>query len=343
MIMRKFKFKGANWRMILTGLVLGFFLTGLAPATPVWAQAGVPAMMEKQAAAPPPAEEKKEGAPTTCGPLISDTCLPIESGKFAMQAWWALSFYPGIFTNSWRPVTAGGNITTFSMPVKFVYGPTKDLETYIVVPFIQNWIGSANVAGPNGETSASYGGVGDITWVAKYNVLPEGAYYPAVSAVGGVGFPSGHASNLNPGRLAMDAVGTGSFNFITGVNLFKYVKPVLLHSQIWFNSPINLYKIHGEEGPINVRSREYLTVNLAAELPVSQKWVLLMEVYSNWTWQNLPTVLGFQTPQTVIGILPGIEFLATDKLALAAGASLDLWGKNGVQKFTPMVTAFYTF
>jgi hypothetical protein len=41
--------------------------------------------------------------------------------------------------------------------------------------------------------------------------------------------------------------------------------------------------------------------------------------------------------------MPGIEFLATDKLALAAGCSFDLAGKNGVQKYTPMVTAFYTF
>ena len=135
----------------------------------------------------------------------------------------------------------------------------------------------------------------------------------------------------------------GSFNFVTGVNLFKYLKPVLVHSQIWFNSPVNIYKIHGDDGPVNVRSRDYLTANLAAELPVAKQWILLLEVYSNWTWQNLPTVQGFQTPQTVIGVLPGIEFLATDKLALAVGASLDLWGKNGVQKYTPMITAFYTF
>ena len=93
----------------------------------------------------------------------------------------------------------------------------------------------------------------------------------------------------------------------------------------------------------NVRSREYLTANLAMELPVSKKWILLFELYSNWTWQNLNTIQGYQTPQTVFGILPGIEFLATDKLALAAGASLDLAGKNGVQKYTPMITAFYTF
>jgi hypothetical protein len=343
--MQELKVKGTSLRMILAGLVLGCFLAGLTPAAPALAQVAGPSLMEKAPAAPP--EEKKEeappGAPTTCGPIISDTCLPITTGKFAMQAWWALSLYPNVFTNSWRQVSAGGDFATFFMPVKFIYGPTANLETYIVVPFINNWVSEANAPGPNGERSASFGGIGDITAVAKYNFLPEGTYTPALTAVGGVGFPTGHASNLNPGRLGQDAIGTGSFNFITGLNLFKYVKPVLLHSQIWFNSPINLYKIHGEEGPVNVRSREYLNANLAAELPVSKQVVLLFEVYSTWTWQNLNTFQGYQTPSTVIGILPGIEFLATDKLALAAGVSLDLWGKNGVMKYTPMVTAFYTF
>jgi len=228
------------------------------------------------------------------------------------------------------------------MPVKFVYGPTKDLELYAVVPFIHNWSHNLEARGPNGETAASFSDVGDITAVAKYNLLPETDYRPAISAVGGVGFPTGHASRLNPARLGTDAIGTGSFNFITGVNLFKYLKPFLVHSQIWFNTPVNLYKITSDPTR-NVRSREYLTINLATELPISKRWVLLFEVYSNWTWQNLNTIQGYQTPETVLGILPGIEFLATDKLAVAAGVSLDLAGKNGVQKFTPMVTAFYTF
>jgi hypothetical protein len=325
---------------LLSILVLTGMVSLLSLATPALAQVGAPVMMEKPPAAP--AEEKKEGPPTTCGPMISDTCTPIESGKFAMQAWWALSTYPNVFSQNWRKVTAGGNYYTFFMPVKFVYGPTKDLETYVVVPFIHNWNNSVNVPGPNGETSGRYSGVGDITAVAKYNFLQEGTYTPAVSAVGGVGFPTGHASRLNPAFLGADAVGTGSFNFITGVNLFKYLSPFLVHGQIWMNTPVNLYKITSNLSR-NVRSREYLTVNLAAELPVAKQWVLLMEVYSNWCWQNLNTIQAYQTPQTVLGVLPAIEFLATDKLALAAGCSFDLAGKNGVQKFTPMLTAFYTF
>ena len=66
-------------------------------------------------------------------------------------------------------------------------------------------------------------------------------------------------------------------------------------------------------------------------------------MYSNWTWHNLNTIQGYQTPQTVIGVLPAIEFLATEKLSLAAGASFDLAGKNGVQKYTPMITVLYNF
>jgi hypothetical protein len=343
MLMPQLKITGSSLRTVLAALLLGCFFAGLMPAAPALAQGASPALMDKP---PAVAEEKKEeapGAPTTCGPMISDTCLPITTGKFAMQVWWALSMYPNTFTNNWRQVSIRGDFYTFAMPVKFIYGPTKDLETYVVVPFILNEVNDVNVAGPNGETSASYGGVGDITAVVKYNFLPEGTYTPALTAVGGVGFPTGHASHLNPGRLGVDAVGTGSFNFITGLNLFKYINPVLVHGQVWFNSPINIYKIHGDEGPINVRSREYLNVNLALEYPVAKQWVLLFEVYSTWTWQNLNTVQSFQTPSTVIGILPGIEFLATDKLSLAAGASIDLWGKNGVMKYTPMLTAFYTF
>jgi len=341
------KYKEINLGAAISWAVLGCFLLGLAAATPVQAQVGSPAMMEKAPAAP--AEEKKDGPPTTCGPMISDTCVPIESGKFAMQAWWSLSFYPGVFTNNWRAVSAHGDYYTFFMPVKFVYGPTKDLEIFAVVPFIHNWNSKLDTAGPNGETSGSYSGVGDITAVVKYNLLPEGDYRPAVSAVGGVGFPTGHSARLNPAKMGADAIGTGSFNFITGVNLFKYLKPVLVHSQIWMNSPVNLNKLNSDPFR-NVRSREYLTVNLAAELPLSPRFVVLCELYSNWCWQTLSQpgtdinlIQGYQTPQTVVGLMPAIEFLATDKLSLAAGAAFDLWGKNGVQKITPMVTAFYTF
>ena len=148
-----------------------------------------------------------------------------------------MSFITGNFTPNWRNVTAGGNLYTFTMPVKFTYGPTKNLETYIVVPFVHNWV-TSTVTNPIGENFASYSGVGDITTVAKYNFHPEGDICPAMTAVGGIGWPTGHASHLNPKFLAQDAIGTGSLNFITGLNLYKWVKPFLLYSNIWLNTPV---------------------------------------------------------------------------------------------------------
>jgi hypothetical protein len=342
--MQLIKVKGINLRTVLTLLILGCFLGGLSPVTPALAQGPGGGLLEKPPTAPPP-EEKKEGAPSTCGPMISDSCMPIETHHASVQMGWALPIVGSNVTTNWRRVSAHGDFKTFVMPVKFTYGPAKNLETYIVVPFINNFANNLDpgIAGPNGERSANYGGIGDITAVAKYNLLPEGDIRPAVTGVFGVGFPAGHAHHLNPRFLGQDAVGTGAFTFTTGFNLYKWVKPFLLYSNIWLNSPVNIFPIKGSDVPTAVRSREFVTFNLAAELPLGKKFVALVEMYSNWTWANIPTTQGFQSPQTVVGILPGIEFLATEKWTMAAGASIDLLGKNGTLKYTPMLTMAYAF
>ncbi len=344
MIRQKLQTERTRSVLLLTGLAFWILLAGPVAVTPALAQgAGTPPILEKPAAP----EEKKEEAPTTCGPLISDTCMPIQEQHASLQVLWGLSFYPGVFSNNWRTVSARGNYHTFIMPVKFTYGPTKDLELYIIAPFIRNWVSGVNrdVSGPNGETSASYSGIGDLTLMGKYNLTAETDYLPAVTAVGGfASIPTGRAHRLNPGLLGQDAIGTGALTFTTGVNLYKWVKPFLLYSNIWLNSPINLFKSEAGFTPQPVRSREYVTFNLAAELPLSSRFVALLEMYSTWTWNNLITTpQGYQTPQTVLGILPGIEFLATEKVSIAAGASIDLFGKNGVKKYTPMLTAYYAF
>jgi hypothetical protein len=331
---------------LITWIVILVLGTWLFPVRPALAQAPTgPQISLEQPSGAGISEEKKEKAPTTAGPMYTDTTIPIETGHASIMVMWALSVYPGACSPNWRSVSAGGNFYTFYMPVKLTYGLSKNMEVYLIVPFINNWASNVNVPGPNGETSASYAGIGDLTLIGKYNLLPEGDYRPAVSAVAGLAsIPTGHASRLNPGLLGQDAVGTGALTFATGVNLYKWLKPFLLYSNIWLNTPVNLYKSTATAVPEPVCSREYVTFNLAAELPLSSKFVALLEMYSTWTWSNLITTpQGYQTPQTLLGILPGIEFLATEKLSFSAGASLDLAGKNGVQKYTPMLMATYTF
>ena len=181
---------------LMAWLVLGGFGGWLSPVTPALAQVAGPPVLEQPA---PPPEEKKEEAPTTCGPVVSDTCIPISTGKFAMQVWTALSFYPNVFTQNWRPVDPGAKLHTFYMPVKFTYGPMKDMEVYVVIPFITNWATDVKARGPNGENSASYSGIGDMTAIVKYNFLPETDWRPAVTGVAGfASIPTGHAISPQP-------------------------------------------------------------------------------------------------------------------------------------------------
>ncbi len=280
------------------------------------------------------AAESASSPPTTFGPLITDGTIPIEEHHAGLQVLGTLSIYTANFTQNWRSVSTKGDLYTLNMPIKFVYGPVKNLETYIIVPFIVNWINNVDKsqAGPNGERSASYAGIGDITTVAKYLVLEEGKIRPALAVVGGVTWPSGHASHLNPRFLpvpgAADAVGTGAFTFSTGVNLFKWVKPFLLYGNIWLNSPINIFKMtagNSKEPP--ARAMESVTFNLAAEYPLTERWTLLLEMYSTWTWNTILTPVGFQTPSTIVGFLPGIEYRFSEKWFFSVACAFDALGK----------------
>jgi Putative MetA-pathway of phenol degradation len=324
------------WKIMIT-ILMGGLMVNISPARAL----DPGEVMLEQPEPKPGAQEKKDEAPTTCGPIISDTCLPIETGKASLQFLWAYSVAGGNFTSNWRRVGAKGDFSTFSMPVKFTYGPAKDLEIYAIVPYIHNFAGQVgpSLTGPNGERSASYGGVGDITLVAKYVLLSETEIMPAITGVAGVGFPSGHAHHLNPGLLGQDAVGAGAFTFTTGLNLFKWLKPFLVHSNIWLNTPVNLFNSRDDA----VRSRESVTFNLAVEYPLSKRWVALLEFYSTWTWTSISTPQGFQSPATLVGVLPAIEFFLTEKWAASAGAAIDLFGKAGSYKYTPMFTVYYNF
>jgi len=284
---------------------------------------------------------KQEVVPTTCGPLISDTSLPIKTHSASMQFLWAWPITRANFTPNWRQVSAKGDLSSLNMAVKFTYGPAKNLEINLAVPYIHNFAShyDHSLVLPNYGRAADYGGIDDISAEVKYLVLPESEMRPAVAGVFGMGFPSGHASHLNPGRLGTDAIGSGAFTFTTGVNLYKWLKPFLVYSNIWINTPVNLFKSRNDA----VRSRESVICNLAAEYPITQRWVALLEFYSTWTWTNISTPQGFQSTSTVLGVLSGIEFLATPKWSFAAGTSIDLVGKAGSAKVTPLVTVYYSF
>ena len=123
------------------------------------------------------------------------------------------------------------------------------------------------------------------------------------------------------------------------------MKPFLLSSNVWLNSPVNVYKLtvgNAKEPP--VRAMESVTFNLAAEYPLTEQWTLLLEMYSAWTWNTILTPVGFQVPGTILGFLPGIEWRVTEKWSFSAGCAFDTIGKNPSSRtIVPTFTGYYNF
>jgi hypothetical protein len=290
---------------------------------------------------------KEEECPSTFGPIITDTAVPIEKGKFAIQPTFGLSFTTNNFSPSWRRISAGGDFKSFGMSWRFTYGLWNNLEVYAVIPYIHNWAANVNEPGPRGERAADFGGLGDISLTFKYRLVEEGPVAPTVSAIFSPTFPSGHFRHLNPGRLSTDALSGGTYAFTTGVNVSKYLKPFIVYGNLWytFQTDYNTDDVDEQGNPITRRNhpRDFVTVNLAAEYPLIGKWVALMELTSYWDGGRLIGPKANLAPTALLAVLPGIEYMATDKISLALGVQIDLVGKDTPANVTPLLSMVYAF
>ena len=276
--------------------------------------------------------------PATFGPIITDTAIPIEKGKLAIQPTFSLSFTTDKFNSGWQRVSAGGDFKSFGMSWKFTYGLINDLEVYTVIPYIHNWAGNVDVPGPNEERSANSGGLGDITLTFKYRLVAETEALPTVSAIFTPTFPSGHFSDLNPALLGTDRLGHGAYVLTPGLNLSKYVAPFVFYGNFWYSMQTPITDDDGRQYP-----RDFVTVNLAAEYPFTDKWVACLELTSYWDGGRL---FGHQAnvPSTaLLSLAPEIEYMATDKFSLSLGVNFGLAGKNTTANISPLFSMIYAY
>ncbi len=294
-------------------------------------------------AQPPP--ELLPPQPTTAGPIITDTAVPVPEGSFAVQPYWSLGFTRGKFTGSWRRVSAGGDYVSLEIPVKFTYGLYRNLEVDLTVPYVHNWASRMDTP-VRGARAADFGGLGDLVLTAKYQLLEETPQRPVVTALATLNLPTGHQFPLNPGNLGTDSLGGGSLAVTLGVNLSKWINPFNLYANVWYGVPTSFQK-HGEDrltGPIlrAIHGQDRITVNLAAEWVLSPRWAILLEFYSLW---EVGPLFARQTesPSALAGLLPGLEYIISPQCSLALGAALDLAGKNTDCRCTPTVTVVYNF
>ena len=233
------------------------------------------------------------------------------------------------------------------MSWRFTYGLWDNLEVYAVIPYIHNWANNVSEPGPRGERSSDFGGIGDINLTFKYRLVPEGPIAPTVSAILSPTFPSGHFRHLNPGRLGTDAIGGGTYALTTGLNISKYLKPFIVYGNLWytFQTDYDTNDVDEQGNPITRwnHPRDFVTVNLAAEYPLTEKWVALIELVSNWDAGRLIGPKANMAPTALLSCSPGIEYMATEKFSLAMGVQVDLTGKDTSANITPLLSMVYAF
>jgi len=276
--------------------------------------------------------------PATFGPLVTDTAIPVEKGQFVIQPTFGYSFVNRIFNQNWERVSAGGKFQSFSMDLRLTYGLIDNMEVYAIIPYAHNWARNVDVAGPHCETSGDSGGLADINLTVKYRLVQETETIPTVTALFATGFPTGKCKGLDPSALNTDVTGGGAFVFTPGFNVSKYLDPFIVYGNLWYSMPTSFTDDAGKQYP-----GDFVTVNLAAEYPITRKWIALLELTSSWGGGRL---FGPETnlpQQSLVSIIPGIEYMATEKFSVALGLNVDLIGKNTGAVIAPLLSMIYAF
>ncbi len=292
-------------------------------------------------------EEEEEEPPATFGPIITDTAVPIDKGALELQPFWSFTSVIDSFSPSWRRVNAGGNFYSFGFDLQVTYGLWENIEVFAVFPFVVNWAENVDEPGPGGERSAEFGGLSDINFTFKYRLVPEGRLVPTITGVMAVHFPTGHYRYLNPRNLGTDALGGGAYAFTLGFNLSKWVKPFIFYGNFYYTMQTDFTgdgeDAFGNPTQVHYHPRDVVTVNLAAEYPITKKWIALFEFFSSFEGGRLigpkPNIL----PAAKLGILPGIEYMATEHLSMALGVGIDLAGKREDVTIFPIFSLVYGF
>lgn len=322
--------------IILSSLLIVLLLGG----SPLWLGAAASVSAEEKEAKNGEEEKKENGQkakeeeqPSTFGPIITDTAIPVEKGALEIQPFWSFSFVTNQFSPSWRRVSAGGTFRSFGFDLQITYGAWHNLEVYTVIPVVVNWASHVRERGPGGETSSSFGGFSDVNLTFKYRFLREGPVAPTMSLIFATDFPTGHYKHLNPARLGTDELGGGAYVFTTGFNVSKWIKPFILYANLYYSMPTSFTNDEGRQHP-----RDFVTLNLAAEYPITEKWIALVEFTSFWDGGRLFGPKPNVSPAALVSFMPAIEFMATEKLSFAFGVNVDIFGKRTEAAVTPILS-----
>jgi len=286
--------------------------------------------------------------PEIAEPIVTEPARVLPKGVLEIKPTWLLEFVTDEFNSGWRRLSAGGNFINFKQELELKYGLGHNWEvSFEMLTYTHRWASAVDEPGPQGQRAANFGGIGDLVLSIRYEVIHETRRKPTVTAQCGVLFPTGHSRHLNPGRLGTDELGGGAYGFIMGLDISKWLKPFILYGNFRyvFRTDFTTDELDELGNPLIFRNhpRDVIIVNLAAEYILTHKWILMVELLSSWEGGRLFGQKANLPPENILAVLPGIKYLAHEKLAVALGIKVDLLGKNTAATIGPIGTVVFHF
>jgi hypothetical protein len=215
------------------------------------------------------------------------------------------------------------------------------------------------------QNDVSYGGWQDTSLGVSLAILKEAPYIPALKITLTQYFPTGKYENLNPDKINVQAIGSGSYTTRLGVNVSKVVWWSLLHPMQFrmslnygISPKVNVKNFHaygggyGTDGKIDPGN--YFKANAAFEISMSQKIVFAMDfVYEYDEKITFKGINGSNADGTVainespsadqISLAPALEYNFTPDIALIGGLWFTLSGRNSSDFIAGIINFSYGF
>lgn len=261
--------------------------------------------------------------PTTSGPFVTLTAPLTPAGRVTLQPILFLTAQRGAFDADGQYAPLSGNSLGASAGL---FAEVGFSERFAAGGQVNLLASSRMVAGQQVSSS----GPGDAVLFARWSVpLPARPWLPDLSLFAQVKLPLGRAEGLAPALLGTDARGTGTWDGTAGLDLTKFLRPLVLHLDLFFSASLEatLDGVPTRPGPA-------FSWAASAELPLplsarTAGWALMVELSgraqagTRVAGADLP---GSQVREVTVGA--GVELLFGPELQLLVGYQRTLWGAN---------------
>jgi hypothetical protein len=277
--------------------------------------------------------------PWYTGPIITSSAHTMPPGHFAYQPY-------VYYFNNYASFDEEGH----SHKVEH-HGQTVEWDNVFVFGIYDRISGSVNLKFfDKYKNKQNYFNIGNLSTSITFGLMKETTNSPALSLGIREIFPTGKYQKLNPHKLGVDAIGTGSFATNLSLNISKIVwwqasHPMAFRGSLNYviGSGVDVKGFNSYGGGYGCKGRVHhmdgFEIDFGYEFSFTQHWVLAIDSVYFWaskvTFTGYPGRLEEGTISSVGGpfgdqfsLAPAIEYNFSSDLGLLFGVWFSCWGRN---------------